>query len=616
MSIPVPSTPLASVPPAVDIPVPTTGYGAPKIALVAVRRQAVVPGDPCTALEPPPSESPSSEPPPSEPPPSTTVPALLTTVPPTTGPVPPTTGPVPPTTAPAPTVPPASPPATTAPGTPVAVTLAPVIAPPVTAAVAAAPLTPAATTPATSAPVATTPDAPPPTTAPPSAALPPAALGPPPTTALPQGAILVALNPDGQPTGPPGVGLSLLGTGYVGCHSVYFFLDGVRIGTAHPNAAGAVDGSGLSVPGDSGPGTHTVTASCQASGKSTVASTTFTVTPSDSHRSAFVTSLNQPRQVSLTLKSLLTSAVLAMLLLALLAFPSELFNSTLEENYDEVRGWFGLPARVIDATKRRRRDVSFFVLIALGGVVYSLLAPGFGLNATTLALVVGMTVALLVMSLVFSVPSDFILHRRAGEWGTLNILPGSIVVAIVCVVISRLLNFQPGYLYGVLAGLAFRSRVDENTEGRATAGNWVLGMAVCLFAWVARVPVSAAAAKPGASVWLFGLESCLAAIFLIGIESAVVAMLPMHFLDGRKVMGWSGVVWGVLMALGLFGVIQVLLTPGSGYVGHTSSGVRWAVAGLYVAFGLFSVSFWAYFRFRSEPTSTHGADEIAEFEGR
>jgi hypothetical protein len=96
------------------------------------------------------------------------------------------------------------------------------------------------------------------------------------------------------------------------------------------------------------------------------------------------------------------------------------------------------------------------------------------------------------------------------------------------------------------------------------------------------------------------LESCLGAIFLLGLESVVVGLLPMRFLDGARVKEWSGAAWAVLFTLGLFALVHVLLSPGSGYVGHSSGQVTVAVIVLYVVFGAISVAFWAYFRYRPE----------------
>ena len=390
------------------------------------------------------------------------------------------------------------------------------------------------------------------------------------------------------------------GAGYDDCRFVYVFFDGQRVGTVRPDAGGAIDGGGFSVPGDASPGLHDVTTSCQASGKSVRATTTFMVTASLTHRSGFVTAIPQPGQISLELDALATSAIAALLLLLLFAFPYELFNSTVEENYDEIRSWFRLPARAAAMVRTKARTVAFFVLNLAAAAVYGFLSPDFGLNMNSLVLLLGMFVALLTMSAVFSLPAAVVIHRRFGEWGKLNFLPGSLGISIVMVVMSRLLEFQPGYVYGAMAGLAFRSALAKSTQGRLTAANWFFSLLLAIGAWFARVPVSEAAAQPDASVWWMGVEVCLALVFLWGIESLAVAMLPMRFLDGRKVIDWNRPMWAVLMFVGAFVTVHVLLSAGSGYVGQTGGQVRFAVLLLFLCFGAFSVSVWAYFRYRPQ----------------
>jgi hypothetical protein len=408
------------------------------------------------------------------------------------------------------------------------------------------------------------------------------------------------MNPDGERTGPPGVGLDVSGGGYAGCETVYFFFDGVRIGSDTPNADGAVGVGMLSVPGDAEPGEHVVTSSCRPSGGPVRASSVFLVTEVDIHRSAFVTSLARPDQVPLGLRELATSAVLAVGFLLLFAFPFELFNSTVEENYDEMRGWFHLPGRIPGAGSQAGRIAGFLGLTVLTAVIIGFLSPDFGFNLNSLVIVAGFSVALLVMSLAFSLPADIGIHRRTGEWGKLNFLPGTVLVAIVMVALSRAFHFQPGYMYGAIAGLAFASALSRADQGRLTAANWVWALVLSVGAWIARTPVSEAAAQPDASLWWIGLEACLVLTFLWGVEGLVVAMLPMRFLDGRKVIDWNRVVWAVLLFLGVFAAFHVLMSPTSGYVGHTTGEVTIGVIVLFLIFGGISVGLWAYFRYRPE----------------
>jgi hypothetical protein len=438
------------------------------------------------------------------------------------------------------------------------------------------------------------PTVPPPTT--PPSVPPQEPPSPPPVGAPPS---LVAVTPQQKPAGPPGSGLQVSGTGYT-CDTVYFFFDGTRVGSASPDAAGNASRTGLSVPGEAGSGRHRVTSSCEASGDTVVQASFFQVLPVSVHRPAFVTALPLPADVSLAPSQLMLSAAVATGLILLIAFPYELFNSTVEENYDEIRGWFGLPPRDPAAVKLRQNRVVFVTLTVLTAVACGFLSPDFGLNLTSVALVLGMTVGLFVMAVIFSLPADFGIHRRTGEWGKLNFLPGSLIVSLVLVGLSRLLNFQPGYFYGALAGLAFFSALSKEEQGKMTAANWLFSLAVSVGAFFLRAPVSAAAKGPHPSLVMVALEACLALIFLWGVEGLAVAMLPMRFLDGRKVMGWSKVAWAGLFFLGLFATIHVLLAPGSGYVGKTGGHVTIGVMSLYAVFAAISVGCWAYFRFRPQ----------------
>ena len=423
------------------------------------------------------------------------------------------------------------------------------------------------------------------------------------TTAAPAplprgGPSLDARSPDDRPSGPPGVDLDVSGGGYARCDRVYFFFDGARIGVDEPDATGFVDADGLAVPGDTEPGRHRVTSSCDSSGEPTRASTSFLVTDAATHRTAFVTSLAQPDQVELGARKLAGSAAAAMGLVLLFAFPFQLFNSTVEENYSEIRAWFRLPVNAVDAVAHGVGGGFFLALTVLAAITLGFLSPDFGLDTSSLVLVVAFTVALLVMSLGFRLPADIISHRRTGDWGRLYFLPGTLLVSVVLVVLSRTMHFQPGYFYGALGGIGFAGALTQRTRGRVTAANWVWALTLSVAAWLARVPVSEAAGQPDASLWWIGLEACLALIFLWGVEGLVVAMLPMRFLDGRKVLDWSRTVWAVLMFLGVFATFHLLLAPNSGYVGKTSGEVAVGVLALFLGFGAVSVGLWAYFNYR------------------
>ena len=85
---------------------------------------------------------------------------------------------------------------------------------------------------------------------------------------------------------------------------------------------------------------------------------------------------------------------------------------------------------------------------------------------------------------------------------------------------------------------------------------------------------------------------------MTGIEATVIGLLPIRFLDGHKLFTWNRVLWGVLFVVGAFGMIHLLLRPGGGYFNHSGNTPMFTVIVLFVAFGVVSISFWAYFRYR------------------
>ena len=409
---------------------------------------------------------------------------------------------------------------------------------------------------------------------------------------------LTVSTPAGASSGPPGVGLLVAGPGYQGCAEVIVFFEHSRIGTTHPDRAGAIDQGGLAVPGDASTGGHQITAECRPTDRHPSATAGFQVTKAAVHRSAFVTSVAEPTQVATGIAPIAASALITLVLVLLVAFPSELFNSTLDENYDEVRAWFGLRARNPRRRPRWWQLSAFGAFVLAGGGIYSVLSPDFGLNRSSLALALGFTVSLIVITVVFRLPSLFVVHRRYCEWAELRILPGTAVVAAACVVLSRLLHFQPGYLYGLIAGLSLRHQLAKDTTGRLTSAAALAILVISVLAWFGRAPLAAAAARPHAGFWVVAAEASLAALFVVGVESMVISLIPLRFLEGGKLTAWSRTAWFVVFGLGLFAFVHLLLRPTSGYVATTAGASRFVVVALFIGFGLFSIGFWAYFRFR------------------
>ena len=118
-------------------------------------------------------------------------------------------------------------------------------------------------------------------------------------------------------------------------------------------------------------------------------------------------------------------------------------------------------------------------------------------------------------------------------------------------------------------------------------------------AWVLLGPVSEIADQPGAGLVPIFAESVLGGIFWVALDSLVIALLPLRLLTGNDIARWSRRAWAALYAAALFAFVHILLRPSTGYVADTSRSPTVVVVGLFVAFGIFSFAFWAYFQYRS-----------------
>jgi photosystem II stability/assembly factor-like uncharacterized protein len=313
--------------------------------------------------------------------------------------------------------------------------------------------------------------------------------------------------------------------------------------------------------------------------------------------------------------STLVNALITVGLILLITFPSQLFNRTYEENHERIRGWW--ERRLTWSARLRERGqalnpsvggaLSFAAVLLVGGVLAAMLDPGFGPNVRSLALFAGAVLALVAGVAVSGLAAGAYrrTRHRVGHW-RLRALPSALLVATVCVFISRITQFQPGYLYGLIGGVVFTGHLNSREEGHEVAVASVGTLIVSIVAWVVWVPVAGAASAHPSSFGLALAENFLAALFLSGMVGLVIGLVPLRFLPGERVARWHRGVWAILFGVACLTVVEVMIRP------QTSAGRRveplWTTIGLFLAFGLASVLFWAYFKVQrtTTPEATQG----------
>ncbi len=364
---------------------------------------------------------------------------------------------------------------------------------------------------------------------------------------------------------------------------------------------------------------------------------------SEGRRSSVPGSLVTPTEAIGSLADRLPQTLLLVALIGLLmVFPAQVFNSTYDEHHDRIdrqlarlrphrkpRGVLvpaqpgpdGLPppapAPAPMAPTRGRRLGVFAGCLVAGTMLGGLLDPNFGANTASYALTVGILLSILVAALV-AVVGGWVFRsstHRPRDW-YLQAIPSALLITVVCVVISRVTGFQPGYLYGVLGGAVFAAAMDRRSDGKAEVTVTLTVLAVALGAWVAFEPVTRLADGSSVAFWLLSTDAFLAALFIGGIEGLLFGLIPLRFLPGYRVKDWTWFVWVPVMGMVLFTFVHVLLMPEAGYLGRSTTASVTLTLALFVAFGVGSGLFWLWFRLRPTPGEGHeppqpGVDEPA-----
>jgi hypothetical protein len=308
-----------------------------------------------------------------------------------------------------------------------------------------------------------------------------------------------------------------------------------------------------------------------------------------------------------------TNLVVAAILLLMIMFPAELFNNTLKENYDEVLGWFGsLRSRVsrwVAALERIpfARFYAGVLFVAVLGGLGTLLAGGGADSQESLRVGAGIMAGALFCAFLSGHIALLVARRNFGTPGRIRMRPLGLILALLCVVLSRSIGFHPGYLYGLIASFEIQRELRKHEDARVVLvwGGTVFGFAIG--AW-SLLQVVQPAAEHSHNIWMLSSEEALVALAIEGLTGLCLALLPISFMEGVRVWGWSRIGWA-LMYFGIaFTFFQIVVHPE--FAGREATTPLWVWLGLFLGFGVISVAFWSYFRFRGgtgEGEGEHGA---------
>jgi hypothetical protein len=180
--------------------------------------------------------------------------------------------------------------------------------------------------------------------------------------------------------------------------------------------------------------------------------------------------------------------------------------------------------------------------------------------------------------------------------------PLALVAAVVLVVCSRVLGFQPGFIFGITCGVAFSTEIGDADEGRSAAVVSIVLLVLAISSWLLWIPVASAAQQPGATIDIRFFDAFLSTLWVGGIQAVLFGLLPMRFLPGEKVWAWSPKAWIALYGTTVFVFVQAIAHPSSGQWGSGRASF-WSMLFPFAVYSAVAVGVWVWFRFVRRPTT-------------
>jgi hypothetical protein len=335
--------------------------------------------------------------------------------------------------------------------------------------------------------------------------------------------------------------------------------------------------------------------------------------------------LGTPREIFHSMSHNIVNAIVTVAVILFIAFPANIFNQTFSDNYDEIMLMManerrrlrrligrrdppepndGLPPGDAEATHLvetpgRSSRPWFIATLLVGAVLGGLLNPKFGVNAKSIDGFVAT-----IGAFAFGAFLSWLIAKNFRRWHRyptntyLKALPFGLGVGALCVIVSRVSHFQPGYLYGIVVSFAFVGSLKDRHSAHLITISTLTTLSVALLAWFAWIPVNHLALESGSNFLVVILDDILGSIFVGGLVGTVVGLLPLDGLPGGHLNKWRRSVWAAVFFLAVFLLIEVELRPASGPSHPGGAPIVTAVV-LFVLFGGLSFGMRRYFANRT-----------------
>jgi hypothetical protein len=319
-----------------------------------------------------------------------------------------------------------------------------------------------------------------------------------------------------------------------------------------------------------------------------------------------------------------TNLLFTLLLVLLFGITSALFNSTLDDNREEIEGWRrSLQARLRASWRRLRgagREGSgdgdagparfprigarlagplrIASILATTGLVYGFLSPEFGLNPESLLLFISLAAGLGIVTYLAEGGSTLIAVRRFKVASAVRLYSAALAIAVISVLFSRAVGFRPGIVYGFVASslILTPAALSRRQSAAIVALPAVALLGASVLAGLLLGPLQRAASDGNGLLTL--LDSIVAIVFVAGLETCFYSMIPISFMDGAVVYRWSRRAWALLFGTVTFLFFELIINRDASYIDAFKQTAVTTLLWLVALYGAITITTWSWFRWR------------------
>ncbi|WP_347755703.1 hypothetical protein [Agrococcus sp. ProA11] len=297
-----------------------------------------------------------------------------------------------------------------------------------------------------------------------------------------------------------------------------------------------------------------------------------------------------------TVASVASTAGTAVVLAALLAIPNRLVDMTAGALADRARrrsaaGATSIADRIRHLMRRVERALHPVAGIAIGlvaaGALTALIDPRAGATIGTLRLAASATLGYAIEGLLGLLLVAWMLRRDGASVGV-RFRPVSLLIVLGAIVVSRIVGFEPGFVFGIVLALIFL-RPSPTHEQRAALLELGYLAALGVAAWMVYSVIQVNA-PPTGPLGLLGVET-LAGLTIGCLMALPLLLSPVGALPGRALWRRSRMLWAGMITAAMALVIWVVMPfPAAWDAVHTPV-VAWVV--LLAVYSVVAAALWA-----------------------